>query len=78
MSSELEELESQLRDAKAEEKENERDQRRLETINELIRRFDGVYGRMTELLKVPCHLCLDIVVAIWVTRKSHTWKLTFF
>ena len=49
---ELEEIHSKLSEAKADEVESENDKKKREVINQLVRTFNGVHGRLTELVKV--------------------------
>jgi len=48
----IEALNTKLREAKADRKENEREAKSLEAIASMKRLFPGVYGRLTELIKV--------------------------
>jgi structural maintenance of chromosome 1 len=48
----LEEIHSKLSEAKADEVESENDKKKREVINQLVRTFNGVHGRLTELVKV--------------------------
>ena len=63
LTSELERIQSELHEAKADRKQNERETKFTEAVESLKRLFSGVYGRLTDLAKISKKYRLAVTVA---------------
>lgn len=63
----LDEIDNQLRELKADKRENERDKRIAEAVASLKRLFPGVHGRMTDLCR-PTQKKYNLAVTVAMGR----------
>lgn len=63
----LDEIDNQLRELKADKRENERDKRIAEAVASLKRLFPGVHGRMTDLCR-PTQKKFNLAVTVAMGR----------
>lgn len=63
----LDEIDNQLRELKADKRENERDKRVAEAVASLKRLFPGVHGRMTDLCR-PTQKKFNLAVTVAMGR----------
>jgi structural maintenance of chromosome 1 len=63
----LDEIDNQLRELKADKRENERDKRTAEAVASLKRLFPGVHGRMTDLCR-PTQKKFNLAVTVAMGR----------
>lgn len=52
LESQLSDIKSKLSEARADQVESDNEKKKRDVINQLIQTFSGVYGRLTELVKV--------------------------
>lgn len=67
MRAKLDEIDNQLRELKADKRENERDKRTAEAVASLKRLFPGVHGRMTDLCR-PTQKKFNLAVTVAMGR----------
>jgi structural maintenance of chromosome 1 len=63
LTTELERIQTDLHEAKADRKQSERETKYSEAVESLKRLFSGVYGRLTDLAKIAKKYRLAVTVA---------------